>query len=68
MVLARNRDAALALEVVRVHDTFDDVLIGSKDAALFQHGVNQRSLAVVNVSDEIAMLRIESLLFFIYSK
>ena len=50
-VLRQNGDAALALQVVGVHHALDDGFIGAKDAALPQHGVNQRGLAVVDVSD-----------------
>ena len=50
-VLGQNGDAALALQVIGVHDPLDDVLIGAESAALLQHSVNQRGLAVVNVGD-----------------
>ena len=51
-VLGQNRDAALALQIVGVHDAFDQVLVGAKGAALPQHGVHQRGLAVVDVGDD----------------
>ena len=51
-VLGQNRDAALALQFVRVHDALDVVLVGAKRAALLQHGVDQRGLAVVDVRDD----------------
>jgi hypothetical protein len=50
-VLGENGNAALALQFVRVHDAFDVVLIGAKSAALLQHSVHQRGLAVVDVGD-----------------
>ena len=51
-VLGENRDAALAFQVVRVHHALDEFLVGAKDAALAQHGIDQRGLAVVNVRDD----------------
>ena len=51
-VLGQNRDAALALKVVRVHDPVHDLLIFAVHAALLEHFVNQRGLAVVNVGDD----------------
>ncbi len=51
-VLGQNGDAALALQVVGVHDALDQVLVGAEGAALAQHGVNQRGLAVVHVGDD----------------
>ena len=51
-VLREDGDAALALEVVRVHDPRDYFLIVAEDAALLQHGVDQSGLAVVHVRDD----------------
>ena len=51
-VLGENRDAAFTLQIVGVHDAVDQVLVGAKRAALPQHGVYQRGLAVVNVRDD----------------
>ena len=51
-VLGEDRDAALALERVRVHHAVDDDLVGAEDAALVQHGVDQSGLAVVDVGDD----------------
>ena len=51
-VLGENRDAALALEIVRVHHPLDDFLVGAEDAALAEHGVDERGLAMVDVSDD----------------
>ena len=50
-VLGQNRDAALALEVVRVHHALANGLVRPEDARLMQHGVDQRGLAVVHVGD-----------------
>ncbi len=51
-VLGQNRDAALALEHVRVHDPFGHPLVGPEDPALVQHRIHQRRLAVVDVGDD----------------
>ena len=58
-VLGEDRDALLALEVVRVHDPLVDVLVGAERAGLPQQGVDQRGLAVVDVGDDrdIAQIR-----------
>ena len=60
-VLGEDRDAALALEVVRVHNAFGDGLVVAEGAALAKHGVNQRGLAVIHVGDDgdIANTRIQ---------
>ena len=50
-VLGQNRDTAFALQVVGIHHPFNDVLVGTKGAALLQHGVNQRGLAMVHVGN-----------------
>ena len=51
-VLGANRDPFLALEVHRVHHPFLDLLIGAEGARLAQQLIDQRGLAVVNVSDD----------------
>ena len=51
-VLGEDRDAALALEVVRVHDALAVLLVGAEDAALLQQGVDEGGLAVVDVGDD----------------
>src|SRR5581483_6347782 len=50
--LGENRDAALALEVVRVHDPVDVLFMGPEDPALVEHGVHERGLALVDVRDD----------------
>ena len=50
--LGEDGDAALALQVVGVHDALDDFLVVAEDAALAEHGVHQRGLAVVDVGDD----------------
>ena len=51
-VLGQDRDAALALQIVGVHDALDDFLMLTVCTALLEHFVDQRGLAVVNVGDD----------------
>ncbi len=51
-VFGKDSDAALALEIVRVHNAFGDSLIVAESAALTEHGVDQRGFAVIHVSDD----------------
>ena len=51
-VLGQDRDAALTLQIVGVHDALDDFLMLSICTALLEHFVDQRGLAVVNVGDD----------------
>ena len=51
-VLGEDRDAALALEVVRIHHAFDQVLVRGERAGLAQELVDERGLAVVDVGDD----------------
>src|SRR6478735_2320832 len=55
-VLREDRDALLALQVPGVHDALGDALglVGGEGAGLTQHGVDERGLAVVDVSARIA--------------
>ena len=50
-VLGQNGDAALALQVAGVHHAINHRLIFAVDAALLEHFVHERGLAVVNVGD-----------------
>ena len=50
-VFRHDGDAALTLEVVGVHNALHDLLIFTVNAALLEHLVDQRGLAVVNVGD-----------------
>jgi len=43
---------ALALQVVRIHHAVGHFLIGSENAALAQHGVHKRRLAMVHVGND----------------
>ncbi len=51
-VFGQNGNAALAFERVGVHDARLDLLAFAEDTALFEHGVNERGLAVVDVGDD----------------
>ncbi len=51
-VLRQDRDAALAFERVRIHHARARRLPLAKDAALLEHGVDERRLAVVDVGDD----------------
>ena len=51
-VLGEDRDALLALEVVRVHDALVDVLVLAEGARLPEHRVDERRLPVVDVGDD----------------
>ena len=50
--LGQNGDAALALQFVGIHHALDIVLVFAEDAALIQHGVHQRGLAVIDVRND----------------
>src|SRR5207302_10091897 len=51
-VLGQDSNAALALQLVGVHHSFNNLLVRTKRAALAQHSVHQRGLAVVHVRDD----------------
>ena len=51
-ILGENGDAALALEIAGVHHALHHGLILAVDAALLQHLVDQRGLAMVNVCND----------------
>src|SRR5260370_10966989 len=51
-VFGENGDAALAFEVVGVHDALDDGFIGTECAGLLEHGVDEGGFAVVDVGDD----------------
>ena len=51
-VFSEDRDAALTLEVVRIHNAVDDLLIFAVHAALLEHFVDEGGLAVVDVGDD----------------
>ena len=51
-VLREDRDALLALELVRVHGALFDVGVVGEGVRLLQHRVDERRLAVVDVGDD----------------
>jgi hypothetical protein len=51
-VLGQDRDAALALDVIRIHDALANLLVGSEGARLLQQAVDQRGLAMVDVGND----------------
>ena len=51
-VFGQDRDAALTFKVVAVHDPLGHSLVLSEGAALLEHLVDQRRLAVVDVGDD----------------
>ena len=50
--LGENGDAALALEIVRIHDPLGDALVLAERARLLEQPVDERRLAVVDVGDD----------------
>src|SRR6185295_6698298 len=48
----QDSDAALALDVVRVHDPLGDLLMRGEGARLLKQAVHQRGLAVVDVGND----------------
>src|SRR2546423_10904375 len=51
-VLGEDGDAALALDVVGIHDALAELLVGGKGPRLLQQAIDQRGLAVVDVRDD----------------
>ena len=50
-VFGHDGDAALPLEVHRIHDALDDGFVVTISARLFEHRIDQRGFAVIDVSD-----------------
>ena len=50
--LRKNRNPALAFQIVRVHDAIGDFFVGAEDAALPQHGIHQRGFSMVDVRND----------------
>ena len=59
--LGQDRNPALALEILRVHDQLLHLLIGAEDAGLLEHLVDERGLAVVDVGNDGDVAHGESL-------
>ena len=50
-IFGKNRDSALALQGIGVHDAFAYLLVFAEYAALLEHFIDKRGLSVVNVGD-----------------
>ena len=61
-VLGEDGDAALAFEVVGIHDALDDLLVLAEGVRLAQQAVHEGGLAVVNVGDDGDVTEIGSFL------
>ena len=51
-VFGKDGDASLSLQGVRIHHPLLHFFVGPKNAALFQHGIDQCGLAVIDVGDD----------------
>ena len=51
-MIGKDRNTALTLEIVRVHDSFIDYFVRAEDTRLTKQLVNQCRFAVVNVRDD----------------
>ena len=66
-ILGQNGDAALPLDISGIHDPFVYNLVVPEDAALFEHLVYQRRLAMVNMGDNGDVAQIISNCFQTFS-
>jgi len=55
-----DRNAALALELVRIEGAFGNLLIGAESAALAQHRIDQGRLAMVDMCDDRDVANVHS--------
>ena len=51
-IFGKNGDSTLTLDIVRVHDTFLNLLIGTENATLFQKLVYQCSFTMIDMGDD----------------
>ena len=51
-VLREDGNSAFPFQVVAVHDPFRDCLVLTEYPGVFQHGIHQRSLSMVDVGDD----------------
>ncbi len=65
-VFAEDRDPALALQIVGVHDALLHRLILTEHTALLEQSVHQRSLAVIDMGDDCYISDVFSLLLHIF--
>lgn len=65
LYFGKNGDSTLTLDIVRVHDTFLNLLIGTENAALFQKLVYQCSFTMIDMA-MMATFLTSSLVIFIF--
>jgi hypothetical protein len=51
-VLGEDRDALFLLKIRVVHDSFGQLFVRCNGSGLFEHGIDESCLTVVNVSDD----------------
>ena len=51
-VLGIDRDPALPLQIIAVHDTVHDLLIGAEDIALTKEGIHQGRFSGIDMGDD----------------
>ena len=51
-VFRQDRDAALALQIQRIHHPLGDLFVGAENAALVQQAIDQGGLTVIDVRDD----------------
>ncbi len=54
----QDRDAALALQFIRIHDALGDFFICAENAALAQHGVDERRFSMIDVRNDGDVARV----------
>ncbi len=59
-VLRHDRNATLALKIHRIHDALTHLFVLAKGPGLAQHRVNQRGLAVIDVSNNCDIPNVSS--------
>ena len=66
-ILRKNGNTTFTLNIIGIHDTFLDFLIGTEYTTLFQQLIDQSSFTVVNVGDDSYVSNIVSCCFHIKS-
>ena len=59
-VLCQDCDSAFPFLIIGVHDPFLYLFVGTEDMALFQHGIDKGSLAMVDVGNDSNVTQIVS--------
>jgi hypothetical protein len=62
-ILGKDCDAALALQLVRIHHALDDFFVGSKEAALPQHRINKSCFSMVDMRNDCYIARVDCSIF-----